>query len=46
MGYKQWNCDAGILSATWIKPKENIADPLTKRLSAPVREYLFRNWTY
>ena len=44
--YTRWNCAAGIIQVGWISGKENLADPLTKRLSAVVREYLFGNWTY
>ena len=44
--YTRWNCAAGIVTVAWVGSKENLADPLTKRLSAPVREYLFGNWTY
>ena len=44
--YARWNVAAGIVTIAWISGKENLADPLTKRLSAMVREYLFGNWTY
>ena len=44
--YTRWNCAAGIIQVGWISGKENLADPLKKRLSAVVREYLFGNWTY
>jgi len=44
--YTRWNCAAGVVTVAWISSKENLADPFTKRLSAPVREYLFGNWTY
>ena len=37
---------AGIVSVAWIDGKENLADPLTKRLSETVRSYLFGNWMY
>ena len=44
--YTRWNCAAGIVTVAWISSKENLADPFTKRLSAPVRTYLFGNWVY
>ena len=44
--YTRWNVAAGVIQVGWISGKENLADPLTKRLSAVVREYLFGNWTY
>ena len=44
--YARWNVAVGIVTIAWISRKENFADPLTKRLSAMVREYLFGNWTY
>ena len=44
--YTRWNVAAGVVSIAWIDGKENLADPLTKRLSKTVRDYLFGNWTY
>ena len=44
--YARWNVAAGIVTIAWISAKENLEDPLTKRLSAMVREYLVGNWTY
>ena len=44
--YTRWNCAAGIVTVAWISSKENLSDPFTKRLSAPVREYVFGKWTY
>ena len=37
---------ASVISIAWIDGKENLADPLTKRLSESVRSYLFGNWMY
>ena len=36
----------GIMRVAWIESSENLADPLTKQLTASQREYLFGNWTY
>ena len=44
--YTIWNYAADIVTVVWISSKEDLADPLTKRRSAPVREYLFVNSTY
>jgi hypothetical protein len=44
--YVRWCVAAGIISCTWISTKENLADPLSKRLPAEARDYLFGNWTY
>jgi hypothetical protein len=30
----------------WIDGRDNLADAMTKRLAAAVRDYLFGNWTY
>ena len=38
--YTRWNCAACIVTISWIRSKENLADPFTKKLSAPVRAYL------
>ena len=37
---------AGIARVAWIITSENLADPFTKQLSQPKRNYLFGNWTY
>lgn len=42
----RWNVAAGVCSLAWISTHENLADAMTKRLSAVTREYLFGNWTY
>ena len=44
--YARWNIAARIVTIAWISAKENLADPLTKGLSAMVRECLVGNWTY
>ena len=44
--FTRWNVAAGVCKVSWISTVENIADALTKRLPANVREYLFGNWTY
>ena len=41
-----WNVAAGVCSIAWIETKFNLADAFTKRLTAPVRDYLFGEWTY
>jgi len=37
---------AGMISVSWIRTGENLADALTKRLSVTSRDYLFGNWMY
>ena len=36
---------ARIMRVGWIQSEENIADAMTKRLTAAKRDYLFGNWT-
>ena len=44
--FTRWCVAAGIVTIGWIHTAENLADAMTKRLSEPVRDYLFGNWTY
>jgi tellurite resistance-related uncharacterized protein len=44
--YVRWAVAAGIITVTWIRSEENLADPFTKRLAEVKRECLFGNWTY
>jgi hypothetical protein len=37
---------ARMITVGWINGKENLANALTKRLSAPERDFVFGNWTY
>ena len=42
----RWSVAAGIIRVGKIHKDDNLADALTKRLSANKRDYLFGNWTY
>ena len=42
----RWSVAARIMRVGWIQSEENIADAMTKRLTAAKRDYLFGNWTY
>ena len=42
----RWAVAANIIRVGWISSKENIADAMTKTLTAPNRELLFGSWTY
>ena len=42
----RWSVAAGIIRVGKVYKDDNLADALTKRLSANIREYLFSNWTY
>ena len=42
----RWAVAAGVLRVGKVDTKENLADALTKRLAAKVREFLFGSWTY
>jgi hypothetical protein len=42
----RWHVAASMIRVGWIGTKENLADAMTKRLSAVERDYLFGNWTY
>ena len=42
----RWAVAAKIIRLAWIDGKLNLADALTKLLSAPDRERHFGNWTY
>jgi hypothetical protein len=44
--FTRWNVAAGVCTVAWIPTGENIADAMTKRLSAVIRDFLFGNWTY
>ena len=42
----RWAVAASIVAVGWIPTDLNIADALTKRLTATRREHLFGSWTY
>lgn len=42
----RWAVAAGIISIGWVPTDYNIADAMTKRLTANKRESLFSTWTY
>ena len=42
----RWAVAAKIIRVGKVHTGENLADALTKRLSAAKRDYLFGNWTY
>ena len=42
----RWSVAARIMRVGWIRSEENIADAMTKRLTAAKRDYLFGNWMY
>ena len=42
----RWSVAAGIIRVGKVHKDDNLADALTKRLSANKRDYLFGNWTY
>ena len=42
----RWAVAASIITVGWIPTDYNIADALTKRLTANKRDLLFGSWTY
>ena len=42
----RWAVAADTLRVGKVDTDENLADPMTKRLSVAKRTYLFGNWTY
>ena len=42
----RWAVAAGVILVGWIPTDYNLADALTKCLSASKREFLFGEWTY
>ena len=42
----RWAVAAGVLRVGKVDTEENLADAMTKILSAAKRDYLFGNWTY
>ena len=40
------NVAAGVVKVRWVPTDDNIADPLTKRLTETKRTKLFGDWTY
>ena len=42
----RWNVAAGVIQVAWISTHLNLADAMTKRLTADKRETLFGGWTY
>ena len=42
----RWNVAAGVVRVAWIDGRYNIADAMTKRLSAERRLSLFGEWTF
>src|SRR5687768_5778573 len=42
----RWATAARIVQIGWISTKDNLADPMTKRLTPENQDYLFGNWTY
>ena len=42
----RWAVAASIIAVGWIPTRDNIADAMTKRLTATKREQLFGSWTY
>ena len=42
----RWAVAAKTVLVGWIQSGQNLADAMTKRLSANKRDYLFGNWTY
>ena len=42
----RWAVAAGVIRVGKVDTKENIADAMTKRLTAAVRDLLFGQWTY
>ena len=44
--FTRWNVAAKVCSLGWIETQYNLADALTKRLSAKVRDFLFGEWTF
>lgn len=42
----RWAVAAGIIRTGWIDGNFNLADTMTKRLSATKRDFLFGEWTY
>jgi hypothetical protein len=44
--YARWNVAAGAVQIHWINSKDNLSDPLTKRLTYDHREDLFDQWMY
>ena len=42
----RWAVAASIIKVGKVHTDENLADPMTKRLTVTKRDYLFGNWTY
>jgi hypothetical protein len=42
----RWAVAAGVITVGKIHTNDNLADAMTKRLTAAKRDYLFGNWTY
>jgi hypothetical protein len=42
----RWAVAASIINVGKVHTDENLADPMTKRLTVTKRDYLFGNWTY
>ena len=42
----RWNVAAHVIQVAWINTHLNLADAMTKRLTADKREKLFGDWTY
>ena len=42
----RWHVAAGVIKVAWINTDDNLADAMTKRLTAEKRERLFGGWTY
>ena len=42
----RWHVAAGVIKVAWINTDDNLADTMTKRLTAEKRDRLFRGWTY
>ena len=42
----RWSVAAGIVRVGWVQTDFNLADAMTKRLTATKRDFLFGEWTY
>lgn len=42
----RWHVAAGVIRVAWIDSDSNLADAMTKRLTAERRNRLFGDWTY
>ena len=42
----RWHVAAGVIRVAWINTDDNLADAMTKRLTAKKRDRLFGGWTY